>query len=442
MVETAGEFLANAEERARWQQKAQPAEIVMKYIHPGTRIIVPPQMGEPAALLDAIDAAGDTFKDVEIHWTDPLTTRPFQQGAYPGKLTHVDYFLGSGSRESYWAGHSELIPTDLSQITAVLAEQVHPTLGICTVSLPDKDGYVSLGTNADYVTDFWSQIPFVAEMNPNMPHTYGINRIPLHEFAAWCYSEHRLPTQRPRPLKDVDKRIAALVAEDVPDRACLQIGVGKIPSAILDYLTDHTDLGLHTEAMFDGVMHLVEAGALTGRYKRRHPGKHVATFATGSTEFLKWLHQNRDVEFHSVAETNNPKLIALEDNVCAINATSEVNLVGECCSETIKGRYYSSAGGQADFSLGALWSEGGRGYIVTPSLAGDGSSRIVTHSSPGNVVTTTKNLVDNVVTEWGIARLRGKTIAQRARALINIAHPSMREQLEREAYQAGYLHSR
>lgn len=441
MVETAGEFLVSAEERARWQQKAQPADVVVKYIHPGARIIVPCQMGEPASLLDAIDAAGNTFENVEIHWTDPFTTRPFQRGAYPGKLTHVNYFLGTGSRESYWAGHSELIPADFSRIPFVLAEQVHPTLGLCTVSLPDKDGYVSLGTNADYVSEFLPRIPFVAEMNPNMPHTYGVTRVPLHSFASWCYSERQLPTLRPRPATDVDERIAALVSDDVPDRACLQIGVGKIPNAILHHLTDHADLGLHTEAMSDGAMFLAEAGVLTGRFKRRHHGKHVATFATGSTEFLKWLHRNRDVEFCSVAETNNPKLIANEDNVCAINATSEVNLLGECCSETIKGRYYSSAGGQADFSLGALWSQGGRGYIVTPSLASDGSSRIVAHSSPGNVVTTTKNLVDNVVTEWGIARLRGKTIAQRARALIDIAYPSMREQLEREAHQAGYLHT-
>jgi len=442
LVENVGEFLADAEERAQWQQKAQPAEVVLRHVRPGSRIIVPCQMGEPAMLLDAIDAAGDTFQDVEIHWTDPFSTRPFQRGAYPGKLTHVNYFLGPGSRASFWDGHSELIPVDFSRIPAVLSDQVKPTLGLCTVSLPDKHGYVSLGTNADYVADFLPRIPFVAEMNPRMPHTYGATRVPLHSFAAWCYSEKKLPTLKPRAATDVDERIATLVSDDIPDRACLQIGVGKIPNAILHHLVDHEDLGLHSEAMSDGTMFLAEKGVLTGRFKRRHPGKHVATFATGSAKFLKWLHHNPDVEFCSVSETNNPKLIAHEENMCAINATSEVNLLGECCSETIKGRYYSSAGGQADFSLAALWSDGGRGYIVTPSLATDGSSRIVTHSSPGNVVTTTKNLVDNVVTEWGIARLRGKTVAARARALIEIAHPSVREQLAREAHAAGYLHDR
>lgn len=435
----ASEFLASPAERAHWQAAAADATRVLDFIEPGSRILVPCQMGEPATLLDVIDAAGSTLQDVEIHWTDPFTFRPFLAGTYPG-LRLVNYFLGECTRTSFWEGKSDLIPVNFGDMPAVLAEQVHPTLGICLVSLPDADGYVSLGMNADYTADFLGTIPFVAEMNPRVPHTFGAHRVPLSQFSAWCYSERELPTREPRTPTEIDDRIATILAADIPDRACLQVGVGKIPHAILRHLSDHEDLGLHTEVMSDEAMHLVEAGALTGRFKKRHPGKHIAAFATGSTAFLHWLHRNRHVEFHPVSETNDPRLIGQEDTVCAINATSEVNLLGECCSETIKGRYYSSAGGQADFSLGALWSPGGRGYIVTPSLASDGTSRIVTHSSAGNVVTTSKNLVDNVVTEWGIARLRGRTVAQRARALIDIAHPCVRETLEREAHTAGLLH--
>lgn len=416
-----------------------PASAVLDFIHPGARILVPAEAAEPATLLDAIDAAGPTLQDVQIHWMDPFTTRPFQQGAYPGRLTHVNYFLGAGSRDSYHAGHSELVCANFSQIPAILRGQVKPTLAISHCSLPDAEGYVSLGTNADYVASFIGTIPFFLEVNPHVPYTYGAHRLHVSQVAGFCYSEAPLLTVTPPPLSAVDESIAEYVAADIPDRSCLQIGVGRVPNALLGHLADHQDLGLHSEAISDGAMQLIEEGVITGVYKRCHPGKHVATFAVGSPALMSWLNYNPTVELLPVEETNNPAVIAQERRVCAINATSEVNLWGECCSETIEGRYFSAAGGQPDFCLGALWSPEGRSYIVTPSTGRGGKSRIVVRTSPGNVVTTSKNLVDNVVTEWGIARLRGRTVTERAQALIAIAHPDQREQLEREAWEAGIL---
>jgi acyl-CoA hydrolase len=238
-----------------------------------------------------------------------------------------------------------------------------------------------------------------------------------------------------------DRQIAELVAARIPNGATIQAGIGAIPNAILGLLHGHTDLGLHTELISDGVMDLFESGALTGTHKVTRPGKLVATFALGTRRLYDFLHDNSAVELLPVDWVNDPRVIGREHCFVSINATIEVDLLGQCNSEMIAGRYYSGSGGQTDFARGAMYSERGMGFVVVHSTTGDESvSRIVSRLCPGAPVTTMKNTVDHVVTEYGIAELRGRSIAQRARALIRIAHPKFRETLHAEARALGFLH--
>jgi acyl-CoA hydrolase len=230
------------------------------------------------------------------------------------------------------------------------------------------------------------------------------------------------------------------VAERIPDGATLQAGIGAIPNALLERLRDHRDLGIHTELISDGLIDLVERGVVTGTRKRLRTGKVVGTFALGTAAQYDFLDQNAVVEMLPVDYVNDPRVIGREECFVSINATTEVDLVGQCASETVGGRYWSSSGGQADFARGAMFSPRGRAFVVLPSTAVGGTvSRIRATLTPGSMVTTIKNTVDQVVTENGVAELRGRSISERARALIGIAHPAFRDDLEADAKAVGYL---
>ena len=416
-----------------------PAEAVLDHVRSGMHIISPIQNGAPPALLGALDAGADGMDDVTIHHMDPWLSLPFMEGAYPGRLRHVDYFLGPGSRKNFHEGHCELIPVDFAQIPATLREFTPPGLAIAGVSEMDEHGFFSMGTNADYVASFIGQVPFFVEVNANMPRTFGRNHIHISQVVGVTRNDEPMITvEAPAPGR-VDDAIAGLIAERVPDGACLQLGVGKLPNAFLSKLTGHRNLGIHTEALSDGVMELVNAGVIDGSRKTGRPYKHVTTFAVGSQRLMDWLHNNPSIAMLPVDIVNDPRVIGQEHNLYSINATSEVDLYGQAASETIAGRYWSGAGGQADFARGCSFSPGGHGFIVTPSQTSKGVSRITLTLTPGSPVTTHKNIIENVVTEFGIAELRGKSVAGRAAALIAIAHPDHRERLSREAREAGLL---
>ncbi len=236
-----------------------------------------------------------------------------------------------------------------------------------------------------------------------------------------------------------DEAIASRIVERIPDRATLQVGIGGIPNAVLASLHGHTALGIHTELLADGIMDLVEAGVATGTSKRLRPNKVVTTFAMGTRKLYDWMDGNSAVELLPVDEVNDPRIVAAEPRFVSINATTEVDLYGQCASETIAGRYWSSSGGQADFARGAMYSEDGQAFVVLHSTTRKGRSRIRVALTPGSVVTTLKNTVDNVVTEHGIAELRGVSLAERARRLIAVAAPEHRDGLEREGRAAGVL---
>jgi acyl-CoA hydrolase len=278
------------------------------------------------------------------------------------------------------------------------------------------------------------------EVNHRMPRTSGMNQLHLSRVVGWVEADYPLWSPAPVPITDADRAIAAFIAERIPNGATIQIGIGAAPDAVASLLTSHRDLGIHTEFFADGLRRLVECGAATGAVKRHARFHAPTTDAFGSPEMYPFLDENRYVQFWPVTETNSLPAIAMHQNFCAVNATMQVDLLGQCASESLGSHYISSSGGQADFMRAAVYSDGGQAFIVTHSSAVNGTiSRIQATLSPGAVVTTHKNLVDKVVTEHGVAELRGRSVHQRANALIAIAAPAFRAELRAAAHRLGYI---
>lgn len=413
-------------------------EAVVEHVGPGADVIVPLSNGEPVALLDALEAAAERLERVRIHQMHALHDRPSIRGELGDRVRHVSYFLSPVTRPWFHRGTVELVPNHFSEMREILRRRTTDPLLLAAVSPPDRHGYFSLGTNADYAASFIGRARFFVEANSRMPRTFGRNQIHVSQVLGWCEVDRPLVEVPPPPIDDADRRIAALVAERIPDGATLQTGIGAIPNAILSALGDHRDLGIHTELLSDGVIELIESGVVTGVRKRNNRNKVVGTFALGTAALYEYLHENAAFELWPVRYVNDPRLIAQEPGFVSINATVAVDLLGQCASETIAGRYYSSSGGQADFARGAMASDGGQGFIVLHSRTGDGVGKIVSQLAPGDVVTTAKNTVDKVVTEWGVAELWGRSIRERARALVGIAHPDDRPRLRADAERLGY----
>ena len=413
---------------------------VLDLIDDGADLIVPLANGEPVSVLDALEANASRWKGVRIHQMHALHDRPYLHGLVREHLLHVSYFLSPVTRPAFHARGCELVPNHFSEVPRLLRETTRCSLVLAAASPPDRHGYFSLGTNCDYVAPFIGSVPFFLEVNHRMPRTFGRNQLHVSQVAGWVEVDRPLVEVAPTASSEIDARIAAFVAERVPDGATIQAGIGSIPSALLAALRGHRDLGVHTELLSDGLIDLVERGVVTGTRKRRDPGKLVTTFALGTQRLYDFLHENPAVEFLPVDYVNDPRVIAREARFVSINATTEVDLVGQCASETVGGRYWSSSGGQADFARGAMYSEGGVAFVVLPSTAADGTvSRIRATLTPGSMVTTLKNTVDHVVTEYGVAEMRGRSISQRAAALISVAHPDFRDQLTVDARALGYL---
>ena len=419
---------------------AGPPEAVLDHLEDGADVIVPLANGEPVSVLDAMEAGAEQFRGVRIHQMHALHDRPYIHGTMREHLLHVSYFLSPVTRPAFHAGGCELVPNNFSEVPRLLRETTRCSLVVAAATPMDRHGYFSLGTNCDYAAPFVGTVPFFLEVNPRMPRTFGRNQVHVSQIVGWTEVDRPLVEHAARPAGDVERAIAGHVAERVPDGATLQAGIGAIPNALLERLRDHRDLGVHTELISDGLIDLVERGVVTGTRKRLRTGKVVGTFALGTAALYDFLDQNAVVEMLPVDYVNDPRVIGQEECFVSINATTEVDLVGQCASETVGGRYWSSSGGQADFARGAMYSPRGRAFVVLPSTAVGGTvSRIRATLTPGSMVTTIKNTVDQVVTEHGVAELRGRSISERARALIGIAHPSFRDDLEADAKAAGYL---
>lgn len=418
------------------------ADAVLDHLGPSGDLIVPLANGEPADLLDAIEAAvADGRADgITVHQMHTLHDRPYLAGAYGDRMRHVSYFLSSITRPHFQNGTVDLVPNHFSEVYTHMRRRTRDPLVMAVSSPPDRHGYFSLGVSADYVASFIGRGRFFLEVNPNMPRTFGRNQIHVSQIEGWVVSDRPLVEVEPPPMDEADHAIAALVAERIPNGACLQTGIGAIPNAIMSALAGHRDLGIHTELLSDGVVDLVEQGVVNGVRKLHNRTKVVGTFALGTRRLYDFLHENTAIELWSVRYVNDPRLISRERNFVSVNASLAVDFLGQCASETIDGRYYSSSGGQVDFARGAMYSEGGQGFIVLRATAKHGAvSRIVPQLAAGDVVTNTKNTVDKVVTEFGVAELRSKTIRERTTALIAVAAPEHREHLTQEAHRLRYL---
>ena len=408
-------------------------ESLVDLVEPGTDVIVPLGNGEPVAFLDALEARGDTLEGVRVHQMHPFRHRPHHSGVFGDRLRHVSYFLSPAIREDFAAGHVDLVPNDFHRVPTILRRRCRRPLLVVAASPPDHLGVVSMGVTADYAAALLGEVPVVVEVNPAMPRTSGRHQIQLADCAGWTTAEHQLLETSVREPDDVDRRIAGFVAERIPDGATLQVGVGSVPSAVVELLRDHRGLRVHTELLSDSLVDLVEAGAVRLTDGAGDPTI-VTTTAFGTDRLYRWLAEEDVVSFQSVDVTNSPRVIASLPRICAVNATMQVDLLGQCASESIGHRYVSSTGGQVDFLRGAQLADDGRSFIVTRSTAVDGTvSRIVGELTPGSVVTGHKNLVDQVVTEFGVAELEGRTVDERAAALIAVADPRFREDLERAA---------
>ena len=418
---------------------ADLANAVTAWLPVGANVVVPIANGEPVELLDEIEARADRLRAVQIHQMHALRDRPYIHGAHAGRLEHVSWFLSPITRGALHAGGCHFAPANFSEVPQLLMEK-QPALVLAAASPPDEHGYFSLGVSADYAASMIGRVPFVLDVNAQMPRTHGTNRLHHSEILGYCESDTPL-IETPNPtISAEDRTIAEFVADRVPDRATIQLGIGSIPTAVASFLADHKDLGVHTELLSDPIVDLVEKGAVTGVHKKGERGRIVTTFALGTGRLYDFCDNNDIVQFLPVDEVNDPRNIGAQPTFVSINATLQVDLFGQCASETLGTHYWSGSGGQADFARGAQYSEGGDGFVVLHSTAKGGTiSRIMPTLNSGAVVTTQKNTVDNVVTEYGVAELRGRTLAQRARALISVAHPNHREWLAREASQMGLI---
>ncbi len=420
--------------------KRLSSDQVIKLIPKDADIILPLTNGEPNKLLDILEENAEQLTNVKIHQMLPLKKRKYMEGAYPGKLKHVSYFLSGVNRKAFQENMVDLVPNNFHEMPEILRSSTNMSCILAVAAPMDEFGYFSLGTQADIVSEFIGSVPFILEVNKHMPRTFGQNQIHISQIVGFVENDLPLLEDIAVPIGEKDIKIAEYVTDMIKNGDTLQIGIGSIPNAVVSLLKNHKHLGIHTEMFVDGIVDLVEAGAVDGTEKFTNKGKIIATFAHGSEKLYRFLHNNPSVEFLPVSIVNDPREIAKEERMVSINATTEVDLYGQCASETVAGKYYSSSGGQADFARGVRFAKEGKGFICMSSTAkNDEISRIKLQLTKGSVVTTSKNDVDMIVTEYGVAKMFGKSISQRAQQLISIAHPKFREELTFEAKKMGFF---
>ena len=422
--------------QALYLQKRTSAADAVRHVHNGDTIIVSTGVGEPPTLLTELSTQRHSFQNVKVAQILALRKYAYFDPETVANVRHVALFYGPASRAGGQAGWVDFTPNYFSEIPAQIERGQIPAEVVFSMASPmDAHGYFSLSLGADYTMAAVAKARAVLlEVNPNVPFAYGNCLVHVSQVTALVESsdpvlEVGLPTIGP-----VQAAIGKQVAELVEDGSTLQIGYGGIPDAVVMQLTDKHDLGLHTEMIGDGIMTLVESGAVTNRRKNYLPGKMIATFALGSAKLYRFMDRNPMLEMHPVNFTNDPMLAGQNDKLVAINATLQIDLLGQCGSESLGHSPFSGTGGQSDFVRAANRSRGGKAFIVLPSTAKDDTiSRIAPVLSPGTHVSTSKNDINYVVTEYGVAQLRGKSAGQRARELIGIAHPNFRAELTAQA---------
>jgi acyl-CoA hydrolase len=419
-----------------YRAKRGSAFDALNHVRDGDMIVVPTGVGEPPTLLHALSDECRVFNDVQVAQILAMRKYGYFAQECRAHVRHTALFFGGASRPGGQGGWCDFIPNYFSEIPTLIERGLMPADVVFAMASPmSASGHFALSLGTDYTMAAVAKArAVILEVNPHVPYTHGQCHVHISQVTALVESEDPIMEVGLPHIGPVQEAIGRLVAEHIEDGSTLQIGYGGIPDAVVMQLTDKHDLGIHTEMLGDGILKLVEAGAVTNRRKTLMPGKMVATFALGSRRLYDFMHHNPMLEMHPSNFTNDPYIAGQNDKLVSINASLQVDLLGQCGSESIGHLPYSGTGGQVDFVRAANRSRGGKSFIVLPSTAKDGTvSRIVPTLAPGTHATTSKNDVNYVVTEWGVAQLRGKSAKQRAQALIAIAHPDFRPWLREEA---------
>jgi len=416
-----------------FHDKLVTAEIALRAVKSGDHVYVHPGCATPERLLDALVARAPDLEDVKVVHLMSIGRAEYVRPGMERHFRHIALFCGKNVREAVNAGRADYVPIFLSEIPRLFRSgRVPLDVALIHVSPPDEHGFCSFGVGVECTKAAAEAARVViAQVNPAMPRVLGDNFIHVRKITHFVESNDplaELPRVRMSPaFEDIGRNVASLIE----DGATLQLGIGGIPDAVLHFVRDRKHLGVHTEMFSDGMVELVEQGVVTNEKKTLHPGKIVASFVLGTRPLFDFIHNNPIVEFHPSDYVNDPFVIAQNDNMVAVNSAIEVDLTGQVCSDSIGDTIYSGFGGQVDFIRGASRAKNGRAVIALLSTAKDGQvSRISTVLEEGAGVVTSRADVHYVVTEFGVVDLFGRTLRERANALIGIAHPKFREELE------------
>jgi acyl-CoA hydrolase len=411
-------------------------EDAVKLIEPGHRVFIHGGAATPHYLLNQLAARAGELWNVELVSISLQGDAVLADKKYKDSFRMNSLFVSQNIREAVNSGRADYVPIFLSEIPILFKRNILPLdVAVVQVSAPDKHGYCSLGVSVDIALSAVKNAKCViAQVNPKMPRTLGDGIIHIDDFDAMVYAEQELP-EIVSPTNEIASRIGSHCAELVEKGATLQMGIGAIPDAVLASLIDHKELGIHTEMFSDGIIPLIEKGVVTNQHKKKYRGKTVTSFMLGSRKLYDFVDDNPAIAVLGIDYVNDTAVIRTNPKVTAINSAIEVDITGQVCSDSIGTYHYSGVGGQMDFMRGASLSEGGKPIIALPSTTAKGVSRIVSSLKEGAGVVTTRAHAHYIVTEYGVAYLYGKNMRQRAKALIQIAHPNHREDLERAAFE-------
>jgi 4-hydroxybutyrate CoA-transferase len=415
-----------------YKKKLRTPDEALRCVQSGMRVYIQPGCAEPETLVDALIQRAPHVQDVEIVHMMTMGRAPYVAPEMAGHFRHNAVFIGGNVREAINEGRADYTPVYLSEIEELFESGAMPIdVALIEVSPPDSHGFCSFGVGVDTTLTAARLARYVvAQVNDQMPRTYGDSFIHVSKIDAIVESSRPLCAMKRAEITDMQAAIARNVASLIEDGAVIQTGIGGIPDAVLPLLMDRKDLGVHSELVSDGVIPLIDAGVITGARKNFKPRKIILGFALGTENLFNYVDNNPIFEFHPTAYTNDPALIARNDKMVAINSALQVDLTGQVCSDSIGTYFYSGIGGQVDFLRGASRSKGGKPIIALSSTAKNGTiSRITPMLAPGAGVVTSRGLIRYVVTEYGVAYLHSKSIRERAQALIEIAHPKFRDEL-------------
>lgn len=430
-----------------YQSRVTTAQEAVRVIKSGNRIFLTGNVSVPQKLLAALVEYAPEINDVEICQALTVGSADYVSPEMEGHLRVNSMFISANIRKAVQEGRADFTPVLLSEFPLLFKRGILPLdVAIIHVSTPDEHGFCSLGVEVGLTKSAAESAKvIIAEVNEQMPRTLGDSFIHVSRLTHIVPVNYPIPEHKMTAEGDSEivEKIAGHVASLIPDGATMQLGIGSIPDAVLKFLFDKKDLGIHTELFSDGVIDLFNAGVITNARKSLHPGKIVAGFILGTKRLYEWVNDNPMIEMHPTEYVNDPFVIAQNDRMVAVNSAIEVDLTGQVCGDSIGPKLYSGVGGQLDFVYGSSRSKGGVPIIALPSVAtlkdGTQLSKIAAMLKLGAGVITSRNHVRFVVTEWGIADLYGKTIRQRSQALINVAHPQFREELTKQARELHYI---